>query len=147
MFSWGSQVAGEVSIDVHPCWVCLSVPGCRAIAAGNSSLFSLQNSLKKRASRSIGKTEKKPSVQVSAPACPGHVTVAHRHPRSWCQLETTPGPEINLSMAVPSPRLQGFPAFQRPCIREGLMCWAILIVLNHSLVSLMNGASVAGWWL
>lgn len=39
---------------------------CHAAAVGNIPLFSLQNSLKKRGSRSLGKAEKKPSVQVGA---------------------------------------------------------------------------------
>lgn len=130
--------------------VCLSLLGCRAIAVGHNSLFFLQNSLKKRGSRSMGKTEKKPSVQVSAPECPGHAPVTHQHPRSWCQLETEPRAGVNLGMAAPSPScraLQSFPASQSPCIREGLMCWAILFVLNRSLVSFINGAAVARLWL
>lgn len=116
-------------------WVCLSLLGCIAIAAGNDSLFSLQNSLKKRGSRSIGKTEKKPSVQVSAP---------HVRDTPWWR-SGTPGLGARIKSGhgstVPS---QGFPAFQRSCTREGLMCWATLIVLNCSLVSFINGASVAG---
>lgn len=141
--SWGSQADGEVRADVPPHRVCLSALGCRAIAVGNSSLSSLQNSLKKRGSRSIGKTEKKPSVQVWAPAC----LVAHQHPGLWCQLETTPGPEVNLGMAVPYPCLQGSPAFQRPCIREGID------VLSHPrcpqpIPCLLYQCSISGlWWL
>lgn len=95
----------------------------------------------------MGKTEKKPSVQVSAPEHPGHTTVTQQHLRSWCQLVTEPRPGVNRGMAAPSPpyrALQSFPASQSPCIREGLMCWAILFVLSRSLVSFINGAAVAG---
>lgn len=126
--------------------VCLSLLGCRAITVDHNSLFSLQNSLKKRGSRSLGKTEKKPSVQVLAPEPPGHATVTHQRPRSRCQLETEPRPGVNPGMAAPSPpcrALQSFPAAQSPCIRAGLMCWAILFVLNRSLVSFISGAAVA----
>lgn len=58
--------------------VCLSLLGCSA-TEGHNSLFLLQNSLKKRSSRSMGKTEKKPSVQVSAPEHPGHTTVTQQN--------------------------------------------------------------------
>lgn len=68
-----SQATGAVSsalAAVSPgweCWLlCPSAAGCHALAVGDIFLFSLQNSLKKRGSRSIGKTEKKPSVQVRA---------------------------------------------------------------------------------
>lgn len=76
----GCGVSPGIGVCLH--WVCLSMLGCIAIAAGNDSLFSLQNSLKKRGSRSIGKTEKKPSVQVLRP---GHAVVVLWHRRSWCQ--------------------------------------------------------------
>lgn len=68
-----SQATGAVSSAlavVSPGWkswlLCPSAAGCHALAVGDIFLFSLQNSLKKRGSRSIGKTEKKPSVQVRA---------------------------------------------------------------------------------
>lgn len=68
-----SQATGAVNSALaaaSPGWeswlLCLSEAGRHALAVGDISLFSLQNSLKKRGSRSIGKTEKKPSVQVWA---------------------------------------------------------------------------------
>lgn len=79
-------------MSIHPRWVCLSSLG----TASNSSLFSRQNSLKKRGSRSLGKTEKKPPVQVSAPAWLGPT-------RSRCQRETTLSQKWILGTAVPSP--------------------------------------------
>lgn len=129
------HVGMSAPMSMHTASVCLSVCHCWGAVPllWVITLFFLQNSLKKRGSRSMGKTEKKPSVQVSAPEHPGHATVTHQHPRSWCQLDTTPRPGVNPSMAAPSPpyrALQSFPASQSPCIRERLMCWAILFVLS-----------------
>lgn len=131
-----SQATGAVNSALaaaSPGWeswlLCLSEAGRHALAVGDISLFSLQNSLKKRGSRSIGKTEKKPSVQVWAMVpVSGHCTQHGR--KSWAGQSHLLLSEL---ICLPQPlHKAGIDALSYPHCPQG------------SLVSFINGVPVAG---